>query len=112
MSKTSKHKTTYILNFDNGATTGGGTDIDEQDLSHFYVVDLVVFAALVVLGADDALEEGRLHIDLDEDLRHCVRMPNYHPDHVVGARKLRIHLHTNSEQTARNRIHQMVLVSL
>jgi len=97
-----------LCNSDHGATTGSGADVDQEDFAFLDVLNPVV----VILGAHNTLQECSLHVNFDKDLRHLAWVANNMANHIVTARKLRVHFHSNSEKSARHSIHQVVVIGL
>ena len=85
---------TYISDFNDSATAGSRADIDQQN---FTLLNIVNFVVWIVFGAHNALQECCFNVDFNEDLGHHVRVADDVADHVVGARELRVYLHTDSQ---------------
>ena len=102
-------KATYIFHALNSSSARCGRDIDQQNFTLFDVFNFVV---LVIFCPNNSLKNCSFNINLNENLRHLIWMADDMSNHIVRSSELRINFHTYCQKTARNCIHQMVLVSL
>ena len=101
------------LDVDDSATERLTANIDHELLFCLEAADLG-HLALGTLGLDteQSLEEVIGDFQFSDDLGHFAWMANDLSDQLIGTSETRIHLQADSDQTTRNSVHQLVVISL